>query len=151
MNFCSGASAIRCAQEAWKQHDFNRRSNRLFLLYKETKRRFGQHCVSEKKKLTSCTICSVTLPFFSICRHHHHGELMIIGAIKILIWPTAALQKWILIYTFHYYSLTWSTTRLLAIRNKKRMQETRDLRISTKVTRCGLKTTIRALKDGLIM
>lgn len=31
------------------------------------------------------------------------------------------------------------------------MQETRDLRISTKVTRCGLKTTIRALKDGLIM
>ena len=56
---------------------------------------------------------------FSICRHHHHGELMIIGAIKILIWPTAALQKWILIYTFHYYSLTQSTTRLLAIRNKK--------------------------------
>ena len=53
-------------------------------LYEETKRRFGQHCMSEKKTHDLYDLqCHVAV--FSICRHHHHGELMIIGAIKILI------------------------------------------------------------------
>ena len=95
--FCSG-SAIRCAQEAWKQHDFNSESTDFFL---DEKRIWSTLCLSERKKKSHEKPRRFAMSrrrFFSICRHH--GELMIIGAINKTDFDQQ-LQKWILIYTFN--------------------------------------------------